>query len=90
MSMGLEETCACGSAFACECGSLSSSPALGEGVLREDLPKVLFSLAWKQRAWDVGKESLLQGRSGSQPASVCKPAFLRHQGGVPAGKHPFC
>ena len=39
---GLEQTYACGSEFACECGPPSWSPGSGERALREDLPEVLF------------------------------------------------
>ena len=69
---GQEQTCACGSAFAWECGPPSWSPGWGERALREHHPEALFSPAWKQSALDAGKAWLRQGRRGSQPARVCK------------------
>ena len=39
---------------------------------------------------DAGKASFLWGRGSTQLASVCKPAFGRHWGDVPAGEGQFC
>ena len=67
--------CACGSALAWVCGPPSWPPGSGARALREDNPKALFSQAWKQSAWKMGKQGLSLGQSSRQPARGCTPAF---------------
>ena len=67
-----------GFAFPCECGSPRSGPAPGKQPLRKDLQEVLFHQAGKRSSQVPGKESLLRGRRGSQPACVWKPVFGRN------------
>ena len=64
--------------------------AQGKQPLRKDLQEVLFPQAWKWSSQDAGKMSLLQGKRGSQPVSVCKPLFGKNRLAFPTGELQFC
>ena len=82
---GLEHTCTCGSAFACECGS---HPQAQERPALRDHQEALFPQAWKRSSQHPGKAIPLQGRSGSQLVSVYKPVFGRNRLGVSGQRTP--
>ena len=71
-------------------GHLTHPQARGKQPLRKDLQEALFPQAWKWSSQDAGKASPLQGRRGSQPASVCEPVFGRNRLAFPTGELQFC
>ncbi len=77
---GQEQTCACGSALAWECGPPAWPPGSGARAGREHHPEALLSRAWEHCA-------RLAGTAGE---SACKAAFGGSRGGLPAGEGRLC